>query len=141
MLDERIAGAAGGPFAESLEELLVESPAITPMAYPFAALEAFDLADLVRLGRPRPLHAARSGADEAERRRRPARRRRGGRMIRELAEGIWSCEQDDGPRIVRQVVVAGDDAVLLVDTGLPGVAGAGAAAAAGAASASGRSPC
>jgi glyoxylase-like metal-dependent hydrolase (beta-lactamase superfamily II) len=41
-------------------------------------------------------------------------------MIRELAEGIWSCEQDDGPRIVRQVVIAGDDAVLVVDTGLPG---------------------
>ena len=42
-------------------------------------------------------------------------------MIRELGERIWSCEQDDGPRIVRQVVVAGDSAVLLVDTGLPGV--------------------
>ena len=42
-------------------------------------------------------------------------------MIRELADGIWSCEQDDGPRIVRQVAIAGDDAVLLVDTGLPGV--------------------
>jgi dienelactone hydrolase len=66
VLDERIAGGAGGPFAESLEELLVESPTITPMAYPFAALELFDLADLVRLGKPRPLRAARSGADEAE---------------------------------------------------------------------------
>jgi glyoxylase-like metal-dependent hydrolase (beta-lactamase superfamily II) len=44
-------------------------------------------------------------------------------MIRELADGIWSCEQDDGPRIVRQVAIAGDDAVLLVDTGLPGVPG------------------
>ena len=54
-------------------------------------------------------------------------------MIRELADGIWSCEQDDGPRIVRQVVIAGDEAVLLVDTGLPGVAGGGAAAAGGAA--------
>ena len=42
-------------------------------------------------------------------------------MIYELAEGIWSCEQDDGPRIVRQVVIAGDEAVLVVDTGLPGV--------------------
>jgi glyoxylase-like metal-dependent hydrolase (beta-lactamase superfamily II) len=41
-------------------------------------------------------------------------------MIRELAESIWSCEQDDGPRVVRQVVVAGDEAVLVVDTGLPG---------------------
>ena len=58
VLDERIAGAASGPFAESLEELLVESPAITPMAFPFAALELLDLADLVRLGRPRPLHVA-----------------------------------------------------------------------------------
>jgi glyoxylase-like metal-dependent hydrolase (beta-lactamase superfamily II) len=43
-------------------------------------------------------------------------------VIRELAEGIWACEQDDGPRIIRQVVIAGDDVVLLVDTGLPGVA-------------------
>jgi glyoxylase-like metal-dependent hydrolase (beta-lactamase superfamily II) len=42
-------------------------------------------------------------------------------VIRELADGIWSCEQDDGPRIVRQVAIAGDDALLLVDTGLPGV--------------------
>jgi glyoxylase-like metal-dependent hydrolase (beta-lactamase superfamily II) len=42
-------------------------------------------------------------------------------VIRELGEGIWSCEQDDGPRIVRQAVVAGERAVLLVDTGLPGV--------------------
>lgn len=41
-------------------------------------------------------------------------------MIRELTGGIWSCEQDDGPRIVRQVVIAGDDTVLVVDTGLPG---------------------
>ena len=43
-------------------------------------------------------------------------------MIRELAEGIWACEQDDGPRIIRQVVIAGEESVLLVDTGLPGVA-------------------
>ena len=42
-------------------------------------------------------------------------------MNYELAEGIWSCEQDDGPRIVREVVIAGDEAVLVVDTGLPGV--------------------
>jgi glyoxylase-like metal-dependent hydrolase (beta-lactamase superfamily II) len=42
-------------------------------------------------------------------------------MNYELSEGIWSCEQDDGPRIVREVVIAGDDAVLVVDTGLPGV--------------------
>lgn len=65
VLDERIAGAASGPFAESLEELLVESPAITPMAFSFGALEAFDLADLVRLGRPRPLHVARASSAPA----------------------------------------------------------------------------
>ena len=39
-------------------------------------------------------------------------------MIRELAEGIWCCEQPDGLRIVRQVVCAGDDGLLVVDTGL-----------------------
>ena len=65
VLDERIAGAASGPFAESLEGLLVESPAITPMAFPFAALETFDLADLVRLCRPRPLHVAGPSSDPA----------------------------------------------------------------------------
>jgi alpha-beta hydrolase superfamily lysophospholipase len=64
-LDERIAGAASGPFVTSLEELLVESPLVTPMAYPFAALEAFDLDDLVRLGRPRPLHVAGPAAGDA----------------------------------------------------------------------------
>jgi glyoxylase-like metal-dependent hydrolase (beta-lactamase superfamily II) len=41
-------------------------------------------------------------------------------VIRELADGVWSCEQDDGPRIVRQLVIAGDEAALVVDTGLPG---------------------
>ncbi len=41
-------------------------------------------------------------------------------MIRELADGIWCCEQPDGPRIVRQVVCAGDDGLLVVDTGLGG---------------------
>jgi alpha-beta hydrolase superfamily lysophospholipase len=66
VLDERIAGAAGGPFVTSLEELLVESPLVTPMAYPFAALEAFDLADLVRLGRPRPLRVAGPATSHAE---------------------------------------------------------------------------
>ena len=64
-LDERVAGAAGGPFAESLEELLVESPAITPMAFPFAALETFDLDDLARLGRPRQLHVVGRAGDSA----------------------------------------------------------------------------
>jgi glyoxylase-like metal-dependent hydrolase (beta-lactamase superfamily II) len=41
-------------------------------------------------------------------------------MIRDLADGIWCCEQPDGPRIVRQVVCAGDDGLLVVDTGLAG---------------------
>jgi alpha-beta hydrolase superfamily lysophospholipase len=65
VVDERIVGAASGPFAESLEELLVESPAITPMAFPFGALATFDLADLVRLGRPRRLHVAGRASDGA----------------------------------------------------------------------------
>jgi alpha-beta hydrolase superfamily lysophospholipase len=65
VLDERIAGAASGPFAESLEELLAASPAITPMAFPFGALETFDLADLARLGRPRPLRVVGPKADGA----------------------------------------------------------------------------
>ena len=65
VLDERVAGAAGGPFAESLEELLAESLPVTPMAYPFAALETFDLADLARLGAPRPLRIAGASADPA----------------------------------------------------------------------------
>jgi hypothetical protein len=65
VLDERIAGAASGPFAESLEELLTESPAITPMAFPFGALETFDLVDLARLGRPRPLRVVGPTADGA----------------------------------------------------------------------------
>jgi dienelactone hydrolase len=65
VLDERIAGAASGPFAGSLEELLVESPAITPMAFPFAALETFDLADLTRLGLPRRLHVVGRRGDGA----------------------------------------------------------------------------
>jgi glyoxylase-like metal-dependent hydrolase (beta-lactamase superfamily II) len=41
-------------------------------------------------------------------------------MIRALEDGIWSCEQPDGSRIVRQVVSAGDDGMLVVDTGLAG---------------------
>jgi glyoxylase-like metal-dependent hydrolase (beta-lactamase superfamily II) len=44
-------------------------------------------------------------------------------VIRELAHAAWACEQDDGPRIVRQVVIAGTDAVLVVDTGLPDAPG------------------
>lgn len=65
VLDERVAGAASGPFVESLEDLLVESPAITPMAFPYAALETFDLADLARLGRPRQLRVVGRAADPA----------------------------------------------------------------------------
>ena len=65
VVDDRIAGAASGPFAESLEELLTDSPAITPMAFPFGALETFDLADLPRLADPRPLHVVGRGGDEA----------------------------------------------------------------------------
>jgi glyoxylase-like metal-dependent hydrolase (beta-lactamase superfamily II) len=41
-------------------------------------------------------------------------------MIYELADRIWCAEQDDGPRIVRQLVIAGLHTVLVVDTGLPG---------------------
>src|SRR6185312_16603807 len=80
----------------------------------------------VRPGRPRASRAAtatarrRAGGRQRRRRRRPARRTGGVRMISELTGGIWSCEQDDGPRIVREVVIAGDQAVLVVDTGLPG---------------------
>lgn len=57
-IDPKIAGVAGGPFVESLEELLVRDPRTTPMAYPFAALATYDLADLVRLILPRPAHVA-----------------------------------------------------------------------------------
>jgi cephalosporin-C deacetylase-like acetyl esterase len=57
-IDPKIAGVAGGPFVESLEELLVLDARTTPMAYPFAALATYDLADLVRLVLPRPAHLA-----------------------------------------------------------------------------------
>ncbi len=40
--------------------------------------------------------------------------------VREVADGVFACEQHDGPRIIRQVVVAGDAHALVVDTGLPG---------------------
>ena len=73
VLDERIAGAASGPFAESLEELLVESPAITPMAFPFA--RARDV-------RPRRPRAPRPAAAAARRRAaRATRRRRRTRLL------------------------------------------------------------
>ena len=41
------------------------SPRITPMAFPFRALETWDLPDLVRLAAPRPLRTGGAGADEA----------------------------------------------------------------------------
>jgi glyoxylase-like metal-dependent hydrolase (beta-lactamase superfamily II) len=45
--------------------------------------------------------------------------------VHEVAEGVVACEQDDGPRIIRQVVIAGTEAALVVDTGLPGSPAAG----------------
>ena len=44
----------------------------------------------------------------------------GGAVVREVADRVFACEQPDGPRIIRQVVIAGDDAALVIDTGLPG---------------------
>jgi glyoxylase-like metal-dependent hydrolase (beta-lactamase superfamily II) len=41
-------------------------------------------------------------------------------VTREVADGVFACEQPDGPRIIRQVVVAGSARALVVDTGLPG---------------------
>ncbi len=63
VVDDDIAGAAGTGFVGSLEELLVESPTTTPMAYPFGALAAYDLPDLVRLVAPRPALLADDAAD------------------------------------------------------------------------------
>jgi glyoxylase-like metal-dependent hydrolase (beta-lactamase superfamily II) len=40
--------------------------------------------------------------------------------VHEVAAGVFACEQDDGPRIIRQVVIAGAEAALVVDTGLAG---------------------
>jgi glyoxylase-like metal-dependent hydrolase (beta-lactamase superfamily II) len=40
--------------------------------------------------------------------------------VREIADRVFACEQPDGPRLIRQVVIAGDAAALVVDTGLPG---------------------
>jgi cephalosporin-C deacetylase-like acetyl esterase len=57
-VDADIAGAASTGFVASLEDLLVESPRITPMVYPFRALEAYDIDDLVALAAPRPAVAA-----------------------------------------------------------------------------------
>jgi glyoxylase-like metal-dependent hydrolase (beta-lactamase superfamily II) len=43
-----------------------------------------------------------------------------GAAVREVADRVFACEQPDGPRLIRQVVIGGDDAALVVDTGLPG---------------------
>ena len=45
--------------------------------------------------------------------------------VREVARRVWSCEQPDGPRIIRQVVIAGETGTLVVDTGLPDSPAAG----------------
>ena len=95
---------------------------MTPMAFPFRALETYDLPDLVRLAAPRP---ALAGGPATTRR----RSSRGcceelgvtpGATVREVADRVFACEQPDGPRLIRQVVIGGDDAALVVDTGLPG---------------------
>ncbi len=64
-IDRRIAGVASGPFAESLEELLVVDARTTPMAYPFAALATYDLDDLAELVLPRPVQIAPASGDAA----------------------------------------------------------------------------
>lgn len=64
-IDPSIAGVACGPFAESLEELLAVDARTTPMAYPFAGLATYDLADLVRLVLPRPAQLAPASGDPA----------------------------------------------------------------------------
>jgi dienelactone hydrolase len=51
-VDDDIAGATATGFVSSLEELLGESPRITPMVFGFRALETYDIADLVRLAGP-----------------------------------------------------------------------------------------
>jgi dienelactone hydrolase len=64
-IDPSIAGVASGPFAESLEELLVVDARTTPMAYPFAALATYDLDDLVELVLPRPVQIAPASGEPA----------------------------------------------------------------------------
>jgi dienelactone hydrolase len=65
-LDDDVAGAVATGFVTSLEELLVESPRVTPMAFPFRALETYDVADLVRLAAPRPALTGGRGDDPAK---------------------------------------------------------------------------
>jgi hypothetical protein len=45
--------------------LLVESPPLTPMAFPFRALEVWDLPDLAALAAPRPALVGDATADAA----------------------------------------------------------------------------
>ena len=45
--------------------------------------------------------------------------------VHEVADRVWSCEQPDGPRRIRQVVIAGGASALVVDTGLPDSPAAG----------------
>ena len=118
-LDDDIAGAVATGFVASLEELLVESPRITPMVFGFGALETYDVRRsgaaraALRVGRRfagRP--AARGGVGVTD-----------GAVVREVADRVFACEQPDGPRIIRQVVIGGEHAALVVDTGLPGSPG------------------
>ena len=95
-LDDDIAGAVGTGFVASLEELLVESPRITPMVFPFRALETYDVPDLVRLAAPRPSAGAR-GDDAADARgRRPGR---GGSRLtaRSSARSPTGCSRASSP--------------------------------------------
>ena len=48
-----------------------------------------------------------------------------GAVVREVADRVFACEQPDGPRVIRQVVIGGDDAALVIDTGLPASPAAG----------------
>ena len=97
-------------FVASLEELLVESPRITPMVFPFRALETYDVPDLVRLAAPRPLAPAARSDDAALVAAGCSRRwgRDGRHRRHEVADRVFACEQPDGPRIIRQVVIGGD---------------------------------
>jgi hypothetical protein len=61
-LEPQIAGVASGPFVMSLEELLVLDSRTTPMAYPFGALQVYDLVDLARLAGERGASVTIGGA-------------------------------------------------------------------------------
>jgi dienelactone hydrolase len=64
-LDDDVAGAVATGFVPSLEDLLVERPRLTPMAFGFRALETYDLPDLVWLAAPRPALAGARDEDPA----------------------------------------------------------------------------